>query len=270
MTIAASATTLAWRRERETRRATERFAAAAFESLLFAIDANDADTGRHVRRVASGSLVLARAAGLGAAARRDVERVALFHDIGKISAALFDIVHDGGYGLSKADREAIASHPRRGAEVLSPLAPFHPQLPEGVLSHHERWDGSGYPRGLVGREIPLAARIVSIVDSYDAIIHTRRYKAGRSRVAAVRAIRLGRGSQFDPWLTDIFLSPAVQRRLRRAEREIGERADSGRRHIRAEPYAPDIMFRWREPGPVGRMERARRPRLATRSASLPA
>ncbi len=267
-TATATAATLAWFRERDARQATERFAAAAFESLLFAIDANDVDTGRHARRVASGALVLAEAAGLGATERRDVERVALFHDIGKISAALFDVVHDTGRdGLSEADREAISSHPRRGAEVLAPLAPFYPHLPDGVLSHHERWDGTGYPRGLAGQDIPLAARIVSIVDSFDAITHVRSYKARKTRASAMETILRGRGSQFDPYLVDIFISPSVQRRIRRAEREIGARTDSGRRHTRTEPDAPDITFRWREPGAVGRTERELRPRLATRSSN---
>ncbi len=268
LATAAAATTLAWLRERDARLAAERFAAASFESLLFAIDANDVDTGRHARRVTSGALVLAEAAGLGAAERRDVERVALFHDIGKISAALFDVVHDTGHdGLSKADQEAITSHPRRGAEVLAPLAPFYPHLPEGVLSHHERWDGAGYPRGLAGLDIPITARIISIVDTYDAITHVRSYKEGKSRGTALQIIRQGRGSQFDPSLVDIYLLPAVQRRIRRAEREIGASIDSGRRHTRTEPDAPDITFRWREPGAVGQTERELRPRLATRSSS---
>lgn len=267
--LAAVVLAAAWARERDARRAAERFGAAAFESLLFAIDANDADTGRHVRRVAASALVLAEAAGLDAAARREVERVALFHDIGKIAAALFDVVHDGEHELSDADRRAIGSHPRRGAEVLAPLIPFYPRLGEGVLSHHERWDGRGYPRRLVGRAIPLSARIVAIADSFDAITHVRRYSAGRSHHTALEAIRNGRATQFDPTLVDIFVDPLVQRRIARAQREIGKDATPERRESRAEPRAPDVTFRWRKPGAVGASERPVRPGLAPRRLQRP-
>lgn len=263
--LAAIVLAAAWARERSARRAAERFGAAAFESLLFAIDANDADTGRHVRRVAASAIVLAEAAGLDAAARRDVERVALFHDIGKIAAALFDVVHEGEQDLSDGDRRAITSHPRRGAEVLAPLIPFYPRLGEGVLSHHERWDGGGYPRGLAGRAIPLSARIVAIADSFDAITHARSYSSGRSRHTALASILGGRATQFDPDLVDIFVRPVVQRRIARAQSEIGQDdAQPERRESRAEPRAPDVVFRWRKPGPVDAAERSGRPGLAAR------
>src|SRR5687767_14474019 len=118
-------------RERTSRRTMERFAAATLETLLNAIDANDADTGAHVRRVAAFSLVLAEEAGLDVHARRSIERVALFHDIGKIHAALFDIIHDDT-SLTPAERRAIATHPARGAAVLAPVARFYPDLAAGV------------------------------------------------------------------------------------------------------------------------------------------
>jgi putative two-component system response regulator len=127
-----------------TRHALERFVAASLEMLLNAIDANDAETGAHVRRVATYALVLADAADLTEHEQRVIELVALFHDIGKIHGALFDIVHDDAT-LTPADRRAIATHPQRGATVLAPLRGSYPELPEGVLSHHERWDGGGYP-----------------------------------------------------------------------------------------------------------------------------
>ena len=153
-----------WLRERASRRSAERLAAATLESLLNAIDANDAVTGAHVRRTAAYALILARAAGLDDARRRSVERVALFHDIGKIHEALFDIVH-ADKKLSPRERDEVSTHPQRGADVLAPLASFYPELPEGVLSHHERWDGTGYPRKLRERQISLEARIVAMRDS---------------------------------------------------------------------------------------------------------
>src|SRR5215216_1728341 len=161
-------------RERQRRLAAERLAAAVLETLLRAIDANDGETGGHVRRVARYALILAEAADLDANEQYDVERIALFHDVGKIDEALFDIIHDDAE-LTAEEREAVRTHPARGANVLAPLSAFYPKLPEGVLSHHERWDGDGYPQKLQGDEIPLAARIVSIADAFDAITFSRRY-----------------------------------------------------------------------------------------------
>jgi putative two-component system response regulator len=127
-------------RERRERRALERLGAATLEVLLDAIDANNAETGAHVRRVADYALMLADAADADERMRRSVERVALFHDVGKIDGAISDIVSEETR-LSPEDRRSMMHHPRRGAEVLRPLGAFYPDLPEGVLSHHERWDG---------------------------------------------------------------------------------------------------------------------------------
>src|SRR5919112_1535030 len=136
------------------------------------------EAGPYVRRVACYALTLAEAADLDPKARLTIERVALFHDIGKIHEALFDIIHDQST-LTPEEWNAIATHPRRGANVLAPLSSFYPDLAEGVLSHHERWDGTGYPRRLRGRQIPLEARVVAIADTFDAVSHSRRYQKGR-------------------------------------------------------------------------------------------
>jgi HD-GYP domain-containing protein (c-di-GMP phosphodiesterase class II) len=233
-------------RERRERRASERMAAAALETLLNAIDANDAQTGRHVRRVATYALILADAAGLEEHQRRNIERVALFHDVGKIDEALFDIIHEGDE-LTPSERRAIATHPRRGAAVLAPLTPFYPELAEGVLSHHERWDGTGYPRRLRGQGIPFSARIVTLADTYDAVTHARRYRDGRSARAAAEIIERGRGSQFDPALVDLMLRPDVFQQLVTAQRRARERTSGrgDRREGREEVRAPDVTFRWR-------------------------
>jgi putative nucleotidyltransferase with HDIG domain len=237
--------------EQHTRNTAERFAAASLETLLNAIDANDADTGAHVRRVATYALILADAAGLPEAEQRMVERVALFHDIGKIHEALFDIIHDDEK-LSPADRRAIATHPQRGASVLAPLCGFYPELPDGVLSHHEHWDGTGYPRRLKGRRIPLAARIVSIADTFDAITHRRRYRDGRSPATALDAILAGRGTQFDPELVDLFAFPPVFDQIVAALQKVARWRTpvQQRRTGRDETEVPDITFRWR-PGRTG-------------------
>lgn len=234
--------TLAYAYTRRGKRAVERFAAAALETVLNAIEANDEDTGMHVRRVAACALIIADAAGLDERAKSAVERVALFHDIGKIHEALFDIVHENKR-LTPAERRAIATHPRRGAEVLAPLAAFYPELQAGVLSHHERWDGTGYPRGLRGRRIPLEARIVTIADTFDAVTHSRRYRGAADVSRAVEVLECGRGTQFDPELIDLTLLPPVIEEMSRVQ--ITDGAGNRARRKGSREIVPDVSFRWR-------------------------
>ena len=234
-------------RENKSRRLVERVAAGALETLLNAIEANDEETGMHVRRVAAYALVIGGEMGLDERRCRSVERIALFHDVGKIHQALFDIVHDGK-PLSREERRKIATHPRRGAEVLAPLATFYPDLPAGVLAHHERWDGTGYPRHLRGEQIPIEARVVTIADTFDALTHTRRYRRGRSIPAALAVIREGRGKQFDPALVDLVLEPSVVNRLKRTHLDESKRHTPGKhpgRRSGTPERAPDVSFRWR-------------------------
>ena len=251
LALGASLGALLFRQRREYQRS-RRLAAAALETLLGAIDANDAETGKHVRRVAAYSMILARAAQLDQPTVRSVERVALFHDIGKIHAALFDLVHDEDSEVTPEERRLIATHPHRGADVLEPLSFFYPELPEGVLAHHERWDGSGYPRCLAGEDIPVEARVVAITDTFDAMTHHRRYRRAQPIEDAVRTIADGSGTQFDPVLVSVFLEPSVCARVRRLARQHWlpqpGAPDEERRH-QEEAKAPDVTFRWRD-GPL--------------------
>ena len=230
-----------------------RLAAAAFESLLYAIDANDPETGAHVRRVAITAVVLARAADWDQVRQHRVERVALFHDVGKINGALFDVMR-GTAGLTAGERRLIATHADRGAEVVAPLASFYPELPVAVRAHHEWWNGKGYPRGLRGTGIPFEARIVAIADVFDALTHRRRYKAALPVGRAEDFIAAGRGTQFDPDLTDLFLSPPVQEEIADAQRAQAARPGvRPRGGARSDPRkqagprrdTPEINFRWR-------------------------
>ena len=230
-----------------------RLAAAALESLLHAMDANDPETGAHVRRVAITSVVLARAADWDEVRQHRVERVALFHDIGKINGALFDVMR-GTVGLTAAERRLIATHTDRGAEVVAPLASFYPELPSAVRAHHEWWNGKGYPRGLRGTAIPFEARIVAIADVFDALTHRRRYKAALPVGRADQLIAAGRGTQFDPDLTDLFLSPPVQEEIAAAQaaraarpgvRLRGGARSDPRKQAGPRRDTPEIAFRWR-------------------------
>ena len=232
-------------REHSMRTKAERLSAATLETLLNAIDANDAVTGAHVRRVAAYALILGEGAGLDDRTLRSVERVAIFHDIGKLHEALTDIFHEQTK-LTPEERRAVRTHPQRGAEVLAPLEGFFPDLPKGVAAHHERWDGTGYPRGLKGKRIPLVARVVAIADSFDAITHRRRYSHARSFSEAIRAIAEGRGTQFDPDLVDVFLSPPMLAKIEKAMREANKPHKNNRNRRRGEVQpAPDVTFRWR-------------------------
>ena len=254
-----------WGLERRRRKSAERLAAAAFETLLNAIEANDHETGQHVRRVARYSLILGDAAGLRHRELRALERIALFHDIGKIHEALFDVIHDTKK-LTPSERRSILTHPLRGAKVLAPLAPFYPELGKGVIAHHERWDGSGYPRGLRGRRIPLYARLVAIADTFDVIANGRHYRRAGGAEAAAMEIAHGRGTQFDPDLVDLLLIPPV----------LGQFADAHQSHYRRRPRrgsdrrsrstpehnVPDVRFRWRSS-----LDSTRLPGAPTRAAA---
>ena len=232
--------------ERRMRRQAERFSAAGLESLLRAIDANDAQTGAHARRVAAYALTIADACGVDGATRRTIELTALFHDIGKIHEALFDLVHEPR-SLTPAERRSITTHPARGAEVLAPVGAFHPELANAVLSHHERWDGSGYPRGLAGRQIPFAARVVAIADTFDVITFGRRYRDGRALAEACELIAGARGTQFDPDLADLLALPPVLQKLRRATRTFARRGIKvpQRRDSVTHERSPNVRIRWR-------------------------
>lgn len=216
-----------------------------------------------MRRTAAYTLCIAEALDLSEVDRRKAERVALFHDIGKIHAALFDIVHDDKK-LTSGERAKIATHPERGAEVLAPLEAFYPELPAGVLAHHERWDGTGYPHHLGGESIPFFARVVSIADTFDAITYSRRYHAGEGLERGLRVIAEGRGTQFDPQLVDVFMSTRVQGDVRRTfeqskldtaqvSRPVAPRR-AERRSDEAESSVPDVRFRWRAPSTVSSSE----------------
>jgi HD-GYP domain-containing protein (c-di-GMP phosphodiesterase class II) len=233
--------------ERVRRKTAERLAAASLETLLNAVEATDHETGQHLRRVGRYALILGDAADLQRHQMRALERIALFHDIGKIHEALLDAVNDGS-SLSPEERRALFTHPRRGAEVLAPLRPFYPELPVGVLCHHERWDGSGYPRGLAGERIPLLARITSIADTFDVIANGRHYRRAGGAEAAALEIARERGTQFDPDLVDLLLQPPVLDQFAEAHQShYRRRASRGDRRssVSREHAVPDVRFRWR-------------------------
>ena len=133
----------------------------------------------------------------------NIERGALLHDVGKIGIP--ELILRKARSLTEREREILQEHPLLGYEMIEEFD-FLKKAAHVVLYHHERYDGRGYPFGLIGEEIPLEARIFALADTLDAITSDRPYRKGKSFEEALREIEKGRASQFDPFLLDVFLS----------------------------------------------------------------
>jgi HD-GYP domain-containing protein (c-di-GMP phosphodiesterase class II) len=195
----------AWRRENATRRLHRQ----VVDLLLNALTADDPVTARHSRRVADLSFVLGRASGRLSRDEMSTLRVAaLLHDMGKIDDRFFWIVHSRTK-LSEEQRAQIKHHPHQSACILEPLEDQHPGIMKIVSSHHECWDGSGYPCGIAGEEIPLAARIIALADVFDAMTQPRSYKDAMPVEEAMEKLDEGCARQFDPHLVSLVQSDRV-------------------------------------------------------------
>ena len=171
----------------------------------------DEDTLGHSQFVAAYSLLLARAAGIEDPRHlADIERGALLHDIGKIAIPDF-ILKKSGW-LTPLEKEIVKEHPIVGHEIIREFDFLKKAVPI-VLHHHEQFDGSGYPHGLAGDDIPLDARIFSIADTIDAITSDRPYRKGRSFEEAFHEIERCSGSQFDLLLVGVMCSICKERWL---------------------------------------------------------
>jgi HD-GYP domain-containing protein (c-di-GMP phosphodiesterase class II) len=162
-------------------------------------------------------MILAEALNLEPQERSKLETCALLHDIGKIGVSE-EVLNKRGK-LTAKEREAIRVHPQVGATIISHAIQLAPCIP-GILCHHERYDGNGYPKGLKGEEIPLEARILAIADAFAAMTSDRPYSRALSEEEAREEIRRGAGKQFDPHLVEVFLS-VLQTRTPAKERVKG-------------------------------------------------
>ncbi len=172
-------------------------------SFAKSIQERDIVTYNHSRRVATYAQRLARYVGWSRRDARDLALAALVHDLGKTWIAN-DILLKADT-LSEEERKTMERHPLIGARILIGCD-VHPFYVETVLYHHEAWDGSGYPSGLRGEEIPLSARILTIADVYDVLTSQRPYKAALSNETARERLLSGSASSFDPLLVRAFLS----------------------------------------------------------------
>jgi putative two-component system response regulator len=175
-------------------------------ALANAVEAKDATTEQHCQRLAGLAHQLGMAAGLEPAALKGLVFGALLHDIGKIGVSDAILTKPGP--LTREEWAAMRLHPVIGERICEPLATAA-QFAPIVRHHHERWDGKGYPDGLRGDSIPLGARIVGLVDAYDAIIHDRPYRPARSVADALQEVHTEAGGQFDPALVKLFV-PLVE------------------------------------------------------------
>ncbi|MFH1058461.1 MAG: HD domain-containing phosphohydrolase [Pseudomonadota bacterium] len=186
--------------------------------LLTALQHRDVETGDHVRRIGLMSAAMAEALGWPAEAVENIRVAAPMHDIGKIGVP--DRVLRKPGKLTPEEFEAIKTHCAVGHGILGgSQLPMLTMADDIAYCHHERWDGGGYPRGLAGADIPEAARIVAVVDSFDAMTSDRVYRTAMAEDETLAILHSGRGNHLDPRLLDVFLAqlPAI-RQIRQYDR----------------------------------------------------
>ncbi len=176
------------------------------EKTLYALakleDDKFPDTMAHSLRVRNLAEILCEKIGIGSKEKEIIAKAANLHDIGKISIP--DIIINKPSKLSEEEFTKIKEHPINGADLVSHLTYFE-NGEKYIRYHHERWDGRGYPEGLKGKDIPLGARIISIVDSFDAMISNRPYKKAKTIIEALEEIKKEGGRQFDPKIATVFV-----------------------------------------------------------------
>ncbi len=175
---------------------------ATIGSLALAIDAKDQYTHQHILRVQRYAVATAKHMGLVGTELKAIEMGALLHDIGKLGVPEYVLLKPGR--LTDEEFAKIKEHPQIGADILHPVQFPWPVLPV-VRSHHEKWDGTGYPDGLKGEDIPRTARILAVADVYDALTSSRSYRSAWPHERACEVIRKDRGTHFDPDVADAFL-----------------------------------------------------------------
>ncbi|MBZ5721846.1 MAG: response regulator [Acidobacteriia bacterium] len=188
---------------RQTMAGLERSYDITLEALGDALDLKDAETEGHSKRVTAFTIAIAKAMGLSHEQVRVIARGAFLHDIGKM--AIPDVILRKPGALSPDEVAIMREHCYLGYQMLKKI-PFLGEAAEIVYAHQERWDGTGYPRGLKGNEIPLGARMFSVADTLDAITSDRPYRPKQTLDAARKEIELWSGRQFDPEVVKVFLS----------------------------------------------------------------
>jgi HD-GYP domain-containing protein (c-di-GMP phosphodiesterase class II) len=180
---------------------------ATIEGWSRAMDMRDKETEGHTRRVAEAATKLGRLMGLPDDELSHLRRGALLHDIGKMGVPDSVLLKPGP--LTPEEWVLMRMHPGLAYEMLAPVHYLQSAL-SVPYCHHEKWDGTGYPRGLRGEQIPLMARIFSVVDVFDALTSERPYRAAWAPESALEHIRVGAGTHFDPAIVDMFTKDILQ------------------------------------------------------------
>jgi putative two-component system response regulator len=167
------------------------------------VEFKDPYTEGHLRRISGYSEEIGRILGLGSEELRTIRYAGILHDIGKIGIKQSIIEKPGP--LTQEEETELRRHAEYGAAIVAPLR-FAERVAPIVLAHHEHWDGSGYPRGLSGESIPLGARIIAVVDAFDAMNTDRPYRNALGAEEAIRRLRAGSGTQWDPRVVEAFVS----------------------------------------------------------------
>ncbi len=190
------------RQAEERRKQVERLLHQIINALADTIDAKDSYTNGHSKRVAQYSVQIASRAGKSKEEQERIFYMGMLHDIGKIGIP--DSIITKSSSLSDKEYFVTRKHPEIGAEILANISEI-PDLGIGARWHHERYDGTGYPDGLKGTEIPEEARIIAVADAYDAMASRRSYRGVLPQQEVYEEIKKGRGTQFDPDFADIML-----------------------------------------------------------------
>jgi HD-GYP domain-containing protein (c-di-GMP phosphodiesterase class II) len=176
------------------------------ERLIAALESSDPYTHGHSQRVARYSATIASRLRLPAEQVARIRTAAAVHDVGKVNTPPAVLRKRGA--LTGEELEAIKRHPVDGARMGEALG--DPELTRSVLHHHERLDGKGYPEGISGEDIPIGARIIAVVDAYDAMVSDRPYRDGLGHAVAEQSLREGAGSQWDPRVVEAFLTAITE------------------------------------------------------------
>lgn len=180
--------------------------AAVIQALASAVEAKDSETGLHIQRVSSVARALAMTLDPALGSNRPLQYGFVLHDVGKIGVPESILKKEAA--LSIEEWAVMKTHPVIGLQIIAPIE-IGSDAEDVVRHHHERWDGNGYPDGLSGEGIPLAARIFAVADAFDAMTHDRPYRIGLSQEIALKELSARAGSQFDPEIVDGFMKMVV-------------------------------------------------------------
>jgi HD domain len=185
----------------------QRAYAATMNALCQAVETKDYYTRGHGDRVSRGAVMIARKIGMNSARTEAIRFAGMLHDVGKLGVPTQVLQKTGP--LTEDEFAAIQLHPMRGLEIVREIGFLYEAL-NGIMHHHERIDGRGYPMGLAGHEIPEFARVIAVADAFDSMTSTRSYREAKSIDLAVAELRSGAGSQFDPVIVEAFIAAVAQ------------------------------------------------------------